>query len=174
MSAYSYISPGNGYGKSNLNDSPASTAPGTGSFSGLGSINPYEDPTFGAYMRGLGVSDNNTQAEIALRNNQLTQQQQSQAPSFAEQLTNGERQIGGNFEDRGVFNSGRRVADQTQFAGDVANQKNQFNQGIQGQRDDLQFQLASQIAANQQNGAEKALQSQQNIALMNAQAGLYK
>lgn len=168
-----YKPTGYGYNGQKLND-PLRPAPGVGTFTGLGSSRPEEDPTFNAYMRGIGVNESNLSAEIALRNNRLTQQSQQQAPVFAEQLENGTRQIGGNFEDRGSFNSGRRMYDQTQFGADVARNKNMFDTGIQSQRDDLQMQLASQIASNRQGQAEQSINAQRNVALSKASAGMYQ
>lgn len=148
--------------------------PGAGSFNGISSINPYEDPAFGAYMRGAGVNEANLRAEVALRQNRLGQQLQSQQPVFAEQLSNGMRSIGDSAEGNGTFNGGRRIADQTQFSGDVARGRLGFQNDISNQQDDLGRQLATQVAALHQGAAEQALNARQNLALVNAQAGLYQ
>lgn len=149
-------------------------APGVGSFTGLGSINPYEDPALAQYMRSLGVNQANLQAEVAVRQNRLGLQAAAQAPIFAEQKSNGIRSIGENAEDRGVFNSGRRVSDQTQYGVGVDRAQLAYNTDISNQSADLSRNLATQISGLNQGAAEQKLAAQQSIALTKAQAGMYQ
>ena len=79
----------------------------------------YQDPSYAAFMRGLGIDQS---ALVGVRENALDRydQQYNQAmPGYTTALRTGTIGIDSNAENRGMFQSGQRLGQQNELSGSI-------------------------------------------------------
>lgn len=141
-----------------------STSPTTNSVS-LSAADPYADPAMLSFLRGAGASESMARLAVQNQKSKIARQIAASGPAYQDSLRQGLQSIAGNAEANGMYQSGKRLADQNDFQVSAARQQNSWLQGLQDQSNDADVQLAQQIAQLQQQKAEQELQSRYNVAL---------
>ena len=77
------------------------------------------DPKFLAFLRMMGVDESNIRNEIQARLEQANRETNRAAAGFEQRKTEQTRNIGLDFEDRGLFGSGARVGHQAEASAKV-------------------------------------------------------
>lgn len=137
----------------------------------LQSMNPYTDLGYNSFLRGYGLQQNQINSTVARQKAGLESQLQAQRPAWADALSRGLRNIGGNAEANGVFRSGQRLRDQSEFQVDQSRAQNNYEAGIRGQEGDLQAQSQNQILDLARQRAEQELAARQRLASDAVQTG---
>lgn len=112
-----------------------------------------QDPAYAAYLRTMGVQQANITNEIQNRTEAVQRAINRNAAGFEQQKDTGVNQVGLNFEDRGLYNSGVRQQEQGKTAAgvDYSRQQSEANQ------------TDALSAANQQSEGSLATLAQQRV-----------
>ena len=73
-----------------------------------------QDPAYNAFMAGLGVQESDIAGNLAVRREGYLQQYNEALPGYADARITSERNIGTNAENRGMYQSGQRLRDQSE------------------------------------------------------------
>lgn len=131
------------------------------------------DPAYLAYLRSVGVEEADLQNVAAQRVSALTRQLARGLPGYAQQRTDAIAGVGHQFEDRGVFRSGNRQIKQADAAREIDRSRNEFEVGLRDQIAGTYLNTAADIARLRRGLAEQNINSAQNVALANANSGIY-
>jgi len=131
------------------------------------------DPAYLAYLRSVGVEDADLQNVAAQRVSALTRQLARGLPGYAQQKQDAVTSVGNEFEDRGVFRSGMRQVKQADAGRAVDTARNEFEAGLRDQIAGTYTNTAADIARLRRGLAEQNINSAQNVALANANSGIY-
>lgn len=131
----------------------------------LSDVNPGKDDLgYRSFLRGMGMSQSQINANVARQNAGLEAQLMAQRPAWQDALTRGVHNIGGNAESNGVYNSGQRLTQQNEFQTDQARAQANFEGGIRGQQADLRVTADSQLLDLARQNAEQELIARQRLA----------
>lgn len=133
---------GNGFGGSGGYSGPEETPAAL-------PYNPDTDPVYAAYIAQLDLSQQQRQAETARRKEYLMADQDrmiEETGRAGEQTREG---ISGNYESRGLFNSGGRLRDISRQQGNQNSRENQIRTNAQRGASDLEVELANNLAQAQ-------------------------
>lgn len=126
---------------------------------------PAEDPTFLAYMRGLGVEEGEAGAELNYRLGQLQGRLRRRLPAYQDEANEGAEKIGLEYEDRGFGMSGARLVSQARHRRDVSRDALEYEAGIREQMSDLSWDAARSVAKGRRGLAEEELEARQRMAV---------
>ena len=132
----------------------------------------YTDPTYLAFLRETGVTDAEAQGEAASRIARLNGRVEDMKPVYADRMRLGLRNISENAESQGMFRSGRRLEDQTQFQTDTNREHQSAINDIEDQKMDIGTSLAQGIASRRRQKSEEELAAEDRAARENAQYGI--
>ncbi len=163
---------GGGTAQTPTGQSPTGGTVVSGALPAIANALPVLDPSYLAFMRELGASEADAQAEAASAIARLRGRISDLRPAYDERLKRGMQGIGEDFENRGLLRSGRRLEDQTNFQadteGDYLAQKNAIGDQIGG----IQTDLARQIAGGRRARAEAEAAARDRVARENASLGM--
>ncbi len=112
------------------------------------------------------------QAQIAAKQDAILATYRAELPTYADQLKRNLGSIEGDFQNRGLYESGGRLAGEAQERVTNANEVNKLTTGLQNNQIDLEHQLMSGIASENEKQAEQGLVARTNVALSsNASSG---
>lgn len=137
----------------------------------LNSLNPYADLGYQSFLRGYGLQQNQINGMIGRQRQDAEAQIQAQRPVWADALSRGLRNIGGNAEASGVFQSGQRLQNQNEFQVDQSRAQSGFESGIRGQVDNAAAQGQAQLLDLARQRAEQELAARQRLATTSIQSG---
>lgn len=130
----------------------------------LSNMNPYTDLGYNSFLRGMGLNQSQIQSQVARQKEGLSAQLEAQRPVWADALSRGIRNIGGNAEASGVYKSGQRLQNQNEFQVDQSRAQNAYESGIRGQQADLGAQLQAQMQDLARQQAEQELSARQRLS----------
>lgn len=148
---------------------PAAAAPAP---AGMDLSSLYNDPTIMAFLRSSGLGEQVAANEVARRQAAIQQALGTNIEDLGAQGEIARRNIAGSQEASGVFRSGQtlqRTAEQEQ---QQARTQGALQQQATNQLNDLQGNLAMQVAQNQQKAAELGTQQYVKNALASGKAGI--
>jgi hypothetical protein len=135
-------------------------------------LTPASDPAYLAFLRSSGVQESQTQAEAQRRISQLQRGLARRAPGYAEDSRLAQRNIGEDFEGRGLYDSGRRMTDQADAAAAVGRRQAEDAAQTGDSISDTSVDAATTIARLRRDRAEQELQSRTRIGLTDRYNGV--
>ena len=130
------------------------------------------DPSYLAYMRGMGVEEGNINILAGTRADALQRQLNRGLPAYAEQREQAVEGAGDAAESRGMYRSGRRMTEQARVGRESDRARMDFETGIRDQMTELFLNNAMQIATIRRDFLERGYDYATANAIANAQAGL--
>jgi hypothetical protein len=143
--------------------------PSTGAAQG----NAMTDPTYQAYLRGMGVDQSEIQNILGTRVGALTRQLGRTLPAYADQKQQALKETGQGYESRGFYRSGNRMDEQARVGREQDRTALDFEAGIRDQIAELYGVSAMDLARLQREQTEQAMAAQQAATIAAAQAGIY-
>lgn len=150
---------------------PPSAAPAPPSFAPP-APSASADPSYLAYLRGVGVEEAGINNVLATRVGALTRQLGRALPAYADKQTRMVENAGNAAESRGMFRSSGRMRDQYRAAADVDRERQDYEAQIRDQIAELYANNALNIARIRQGLTEQGFTGAQNVDIGNAKAGL--
>lgn len=127
------------------------------------------DPQYQAYLRYAGLEEDRLRDEMQYRTDQFNETINRRAAGFQEEKRLGQRDIGISAEDRGLFQSGMRMRDQSDFTNDVDRRRLEFEQGQRNDLDELLRRNQAEIEGLQLERSERELETRDRVGRENAQ-----
>lgn len=138
-------------------------------------IGPAMDPTYLAFLRANGYSEEALKAQVAAKVKQLEGEKALHAGGFADQLRVARGGVQDDFQDRGMFSSGARMQQDANAIHDNAQRKSEYDYGINSDINNLLMGQADSIAKMRQDAADKGLDARNKVGVggVNASVGSY-
>lgn len=127
------------------------------------------DPQYQAYLRMAGLDEARLRDEIQFRTDQFHETINRRAAGFEEEKRLGNRGIGLEAEDRGLFQSGMRMRDQSDYTNDVDRRRLEFEAGQRNDLDDLLRRNQAEIEGLQLERSERELEARDRVGRQNEQ-----
>lgn len=122
---------------------------GPGSSEAAAPYNPDTDPVYQAYIASLDLSMAQRQADTTRRKEYLQADQNRLIDETGQAGEISREGISGNYESRGLFNSGGRLRDIARQQANQNSRENNIREGTTRQTSDLEIQLANALAQSQ-------------------------
>lgn len=122
------------------------------------------DPQFLAFERQFNQAESDLGGAASRRKAALSSAYARSLPQYDIQEERGTRNVGDDFNARGVFSSGVRVQRQNEVSRDAQMARGNAAAENASQQSDVDYNLAQQIAELRRRRSEANLQSQQNSA----------
>lgn len=137
----------------------------------MAAIEPEQDPQYLSFQRALGFDDADARAVAARRKASLFRDQQYRLPEFADQYDDATKAINNDYAARGVYGSGVRGTDLGTVLNRNVRQVGEYQANYADQQGTVDTDLARQLAANQRQLAEEALNARGRLAMDAANVG---
>jgi peptidoglycan hydrolase-like protein with peptidoglycan-binding domain len=124
----------------------------------------YSDPKYLAFMRMSGVDEANIRNEIQARIDQTNRETNRAAAGFAQRKTDQTRQIGLDFEDRGLFGSGGRMTQQADASAKIDYDRQMEEAARADALANANRSAEQDLAKIAQNRAEEELNARSRVA----------
>lgn len=130
-------------------EEPVYEEPSYGGGGGGGGYNYASDPVYQAYIANLDLDLAQRQSDTERRRAQLLGQQDQALYDSAKSGEQSRENISGNYESRGLFNSGGRLRDISRQQADQGTREGRIRQGTATGISDLEYALAQAQAQGQ-------------------------
>lgn len=141
----------------------AGAQPATPAAPSWDSADPYDSPSYRAFLRSAGLDSSQTQAQISRSKSLLGAQLEAQRPVWAQALVQGVRGDLDNAAGRGTVRSSNRIENQNQTQTDIGRQQASYETNIANQLGNLDLQSQQAVQQLQQQQAEQALAAQNSV-----------
>lgn len=141
----------------------AETSVASPSAPSYGGADPNQDPSYLAFLRGMGFNQSQIQSQTAKQKAGLQSQLEAQKPYWAQQITQGVRGVLNNAAGRGTVRGSNRIAGQNQATQNVNKAQADYETGVANQQGALDDNAATQLAQLQQQQAEAQISAQNNV-----------
>lgn len=131
-------------------------------------ISPNMDPTFIAFQRSLSAGEVDLSAVNDYRKQRIGTQFALRQPLYQEDLQDRLEAVSDDYESRGIHGSGNRVADQNKAQTRMQGVIDRDIISTMGEQQDLDVDLAMQIAQGRRKASEESLNAAQRAALGSA------
>lgn len=131
---------------------------------------PAQDPSYLAFLRASGASEDELRATIASKQDALNATMRAELPTFADQLRRQQGATEMGAQDRGMFQSGGRLAEEAQNTVTNTNDVNKLYTSTQNSQNDLENQLLTGLASQRQQQADQGLAARDSVATNSAGA----
>lgn len=135
-------------------------------------LTPAMDPAYLAFLRASGVQEAEASAEADTRISQLRRGLNRRAVGYQEDARLTNRAVGEDYENRGLYESGRRVSDQADAAAMIGRQRLDDEETTGDQISNTTNAAASTIARLRRQRAEEELNSRTRIGLSDRHNGI--
>lgn len=135
-------------------------------------LTPAMDPAYLAFLRSSGVQEAETSAEASRRISQLNRGLTRRSAGYAEDSRLAVRDVGEAAEERGMFNSGRRISDQNDAAAAVGRRQAEDAAQTGDDVSNTSYDAATAIARLRRQNAEAELDSRTRIGLADRHNGI--
>lgn len=115
------------------------------------------DPQLSAFMRAMGVQEQQIRADARQRSNLAARQVSRQLPAFDIRADREAEAIAGDAESRGVYRSGATVRSLMRSRSDIERERNETLAQLRDTQTGIQLDAASQVAALRRARAEAEL-----------------
>lgn len=131
------------------------------------------DPAYLAYLRGAGVEEAELNNVLGTRVGALTRSIGRALPAYADKRAEAIEGAGNAAESRGFFRSGQRMTNQFRAGRDVDRERMNFEAETRDKMADLYGTNALDIARIRREMIERGITGAQDVAITNAEAGIY-
>lgn len=131
------------------------------------------DPSYLAYLRGAGIEESELNNVLGTRVGALTRSIGRELPAYADKRAEAIESAGNAAESRGFYRSGQRMTDQFRAGRDVDRERMNFEATTRDQIAELYSTNALDVARIRRELIEKGITGAQDVAIANAQAGIY-
>lgn len=128
------------------------------------------DSALAAFLRQMGVEEQNILAESRLRSEISGRQYTRSIPVFENQEREAVEAVQGDAEDRGVYRSGATVRNTALARNEVALRQQEALASSQDQQDIYALEAARQISGLRRSAAEQELQARTRQTIAGAQS----
>lgn len=157
---YGYSTPigGNGYNLPVVQPGQTDANQVTGAQRALDApAGPEEDPQYLAFMRALGMEEDNLRSDVSRQKEQARQRLMDALPGFETSRSRGMEDIDYGHAGRGTWSSSARLQDENRWNSEIDTRKTTLQNDTTRQEGDLEAMLTRTLAQNQANTAEEAM-----------------
>lgn len=150
--------------------SPSSAGSGVPPIGNTVGVGPAMDPTYLAFLRANGYSEDALKLQVAEKVRQIQGEQALKAGGFANALGEARGGIQDSFQDRGMYSSGARMQQDANAIRDSNQAQAEYRYGTNNEINNLLMGQADSIAKMRQDAADKGLVARDTVGTGGASA----